>query len=349
MIDEIKIYDFRCIKNLHLKFEKINLIYGKNAKGKTSIIEAIYFLATGKSFRTKKNKELIRYDKNKAIVFAKNDNEKFAVELVEDKKNFLYNSEKIKYIDYIGKIFAISFIPEDIELIISKPSVRRAFFNYEISQLNKKYLNLIVDYEKILKIRNRYLKEKKYDENLKKIYEEKYIDLNFEIILARKKYIDKLSEIINKKYKELFNKSDELKIEYKTIVDISDISKIKENLKKIIEQKKEKEEIYGYSLYGIHKDEFEIKLNNRLAKSFSSQGEKKSIIFTIKISEIEINNIMNKKNTIFLMDDINSYFDENRRKNIMKYLKNNDIQCFITSTDNQNIEGKEFYIEKIND
>lgn len=348
MIKELKIYNFRCIKNLNIVFDnKMNLIYGKNAQGKTSIIEAVYFLATGKSFRTKKIKEMIALDENNAIIFSINEkNDKIAVELKDDKKKFLVNGEKIKYIKHIGKIFAVSFIPEDIELIIGKPNIRREFFNYEIGQVDNIYLENIMKFEKILKIRNEYIKNKQKDKNLINVYEELFIKLNVEIILKRYEYIRLLNEKIEKKYIELFNNSI-LNIKYKTFVEVENKTKeeIEKDIREIIKLKRNKEYELGFSLVGIQKDDFEIYLDDKIAKSYTSQGEKKSIVFTIKVSEIEM---FSKSDItpIFLMDDINSYFDENRKNKIIKYLKDRNIQCFITSTENQNIEGKIIYVDK---
>lgn len=348
MIKELKIYNFRCIKNMSITFDdKMNLIYGKNAQGKTSVIEAVYFLATGKSFRTKKMKEMIALDKNNAIIFSINEKkDKIAVEIRDDKKKFLVNGEKIKYIDHIGNIFAISFIPEDIELIIGKPNVRREFFNYEIGQVDSFYLENIMKFEKILKIRNEYIKNKQKDINLIKVYEEMFIKLNLEIILKRYEYIKMLNEKIEKKYIELFN-NNILNIKYKTFVDVENKSKeeIEKEIRRNIELKRNKEYELGFSLVGVQKDDFEIYLDDKIAKSYTSQGEKKSIVFTIKVSEIEM---LSKNDTvpIFLMDDINSYFDENRKNKIIKYLRDRNIQCFITATENQNIDGKIIYIDK---
>lgn len=122
-------------------------------KGKTSLMEAIYFASTGRSFRTKKTSEMIKYEKEDAKVFIKGyDNNSFSVNLMKNEKKFYLNGEKIKYVEYIGNILAISFIPEDVELITGNPSIRRSFFNYEISQINKEYLKLIIEYEKVLKL-----------------------------------------------------------------------------------------------------------------------------------------------------------------------------------------------------
>lgn len=339
MIEELKVYNFRCIKYMHLKFSKgINLIYGKNAQGKTTIIEAVYFLATGKSFRTKKNKELISYSVDNSVIFAKDGENKYSVDIREENKQFYLNGDKNKYVDHIGNIFAISLIPEDTKLITGSPNDRRNFFNYEISQQNKQYLTNLLSYQKILKIRNNYLKKGLNDKKLRDIYETRYANLNYQIMKDRSEYINDLNKVVNILYKNLFNKNDELEIKYKPNLDIN---MSPEKIKSYLLSKKDSEEFQKYSVYGCHKDEYEIYLNQKLAKSYSSQGEKKSIVFAIKVAEIKM---LKKENAIFLMDDINSFFDEYRQEKIVEYFKKNNIQTFITATIDQKIEGKIFNI-----
>ena len=354
-LKQINYSNFRCLKDMKTELDKnFNLIYGKNGQGKTTFIEAVHFLATGKSFRTKKLKELFKYTKNRVTVFGKyvNKNEEetvIAVDINEEKKDFYINKNKNKYIDYVGLLNIISFIPEDIEIIIGNPSVRRNFFNYEISQAKKEYLKSIVDFEKILKIRNKLIKEKKTKEEIYKIYNEKFIEKGVNIIIHRKEFIKNLSILLNLNYRKLFDEKSELRLKYMCF--LGDLEKktkeeIIEKFKNIMKRKKEREKILGYSLIGPQKDDFIFELNGKNAKSFSSQGEKKSIIFSLKISEIDM--LIKEKNEypLFIMDDIASYFDEVRKKSILDYFLNKKIQCFITSTEDLKIDGKKFIFEK---
>ena len=191
-LNQISYSNFRCLEDGKIDLDRnFNLIYGKNGQGKTSFIEAVHFLATGKSFRTKKLKELFRYNRNRVIVFGKytgknNEENTMAIDVNEDRKDFYINRNKNKYIDYVGLLNIISFIPEDIEIIIGNPGVRRNFFNYEISQARRDYLRSIVDFEKILKIRNKLIREKKTGEEIYRIYNEKFIEEGVNIIIHRR-------------------------------------------------------------------------------------------------------------------------------------------------------------------
>lgn len=350
MIKELYFSDFRNLKDKKIKLSNgFNLIYGQNAQGKTSFMEAIYFGATGKSFRTKKNLEMIKYNSNDAKVFVKlKDMSNYAINLFKEEKKYYKNGEKIKYIDYIGDILAVSFIPEDVELVMGNPSVRRTFFNYEISQINRNYLNSIVEYEKVLKARNKFLKDKKIEDPIFAIYNDRYVDLCVKIIMIRNEYINELNNHLDKNYKTLFNENNTLLLKYENFLKIKEVGNekvLKVKIEELLKNKLSNDLMVGFSNYGIHKDEYIFELNGKNARYYSSQGEKKSIVFILKISEIElIENKFNKK-PIFLMDDITSFFDNFRKNQIINYFLEKEIQCFLTSTEDLKIVGKKYIVD----
>ena len=354
-LNQISYSNFRCLEDKKIDLDRnFNLIYGKNGQGKTSFIESVHFLATGKSFRTKKIKEIFRYNRNRVTVFGKytgkNDIENtVAVDINEDRKDFYFNRNKSRYIDYVGLINIISFIPEDIELIVGNPGVRRNFFNYEISQAKKEYLRTIVEFEKILRTRNRLIKEKKIEEEIYEIYNEKFIEVGTDIVIYRREFIKNISILLNLNYRKLFDQKSELKLKYDSFLGEIEKKSRDELKEKFLEQcrkKKEREKLTGYSLLGPQKDDFIFELNGKNSKAYSSQGEKKSIIFALKVSEIDM--LVKEKNEypIFIMDDIASYFDEIRKKSILEYFVNRKIQCFITSTEDMDIKGKKIILDK---
>ena len=331
-LSQINFNNFRCLNDKRIELDRyFNLIYGKNGQGKTSLIEAVHFLATGKSFRTKKIKEMLKYNTNRIIVFGKyidknGDENSLAIDLNEDKKTFYINRNKDKYIEYVGKLNIISFLPEDIEII----------------------MEAIVNFKKILRIRNKMIKAKETGEEIYKIYNERFIEEGVKIIIHRREFIKKLSILLNLNYRKLFDEKSELKLKYDCFLGEVE-KKTKEELTEIFERlckrKAEREKLQGYSLIGPQKDDFVFELNGKNAKSFSSQGEKKSIIFSLKVSEIDI--LLKEKNEypIFLMDDIASYFDEIRKNSILEYFRNKKIQCFMTSTEDLKISGKKIIVD----
>jgi len=214
-----------------------------------------------------------------------------------------------------------------------------------------RFLNIdptLINFEKILKVRNKLIKEKKTGEEIYKIYNERFIEEGVKIIIHRREFIKKLSILLNLNYRKLFDEKSELKLKYDCFLGEVE-KKTKEELTEIFERlckrKAEREKLQGYSLIGPQKDDFVFELNGKNAKSFSSQGEKKSIIFSLKVSEIDI--LLKEKNEypIFLMDDIASYFDEIRKNSILEYFRNKKIQCFMTSTEDLKISGKKIIVD----
>ena len=356
-ISNITYLNFRNLENTSIDLsDKINVFYGKNAQGKTSLLEAIYYSSTGISFKTKKTSEMIKYNFDEFISSISYQdyiaNNKISVRfknIAGAKKEFFFNKKRISQTDFYGKINIIAYIPEDIILINGSPKNRRDFFDIEISQIDKEYLSNLKNYDKLLKIRNKYLKENKRNSEEFAIYEKEFIKYASYIIFTRIEYVKSLSIILNLQYRKLFNIAQELNLRYETSLDKTakvTVEMIQESLKKEILQKKYQEDRYKFSLIGPHKDDYKFLLNGHEAKISASQGEKKSIIFSLKLSEIEIIKKNRKENPVVIIDDITSYFDEDRRKSILDFFNKRDIQVLISSTDKLNIEAKNFYVEK---
>ena len=200
-----------------------------------------------------------------------------------------------------------------------------------------------------MKIRNQYLKEKKTKEEIFSIYENEFITLAGKIVLNRMEYMKNIGIILNLNYRKIFDDKKELGLSYISNIEYSRKDTLKEIEFKISEEIKKQtllEKKYGYSLVGPQRDEFKFLLDGKDAKSYSSQGEKKSIVFSLKLSEIDMIFREKKENPIFIIDDISSYFDSNRKKNILEYLKKREIQLFISSTEEIEIQNKKFKIEK---
>lgn len=353
---ELKIVNFINFRNLEdysLNIpDGITLFHGKNGQGKTSVLEAIYFAATGKSFRTAKVQELIKYNKEKCGVFLsykdKIDEKTISIKFSDKKKEFSYNGKRITYDDYYGKLNVVSFIPEDIELITGAPSIRRKFFDEEISQGDEEYFKNIKDYSKILKIRNHYLKSGVYKGDIYEVYEEEFIKLAAKIIKKRLNYIKNIGIILNLNYRKIFDNKKELGIKYVSEIgyDKKDtLNSIEGKIRDSLKERAFQEKKYGYTLVGPQKDEFRFYLNDKDAKSYSSQGEKKSIVFALKLSEIDMIFKEKKEKPIFIIDDISSYFDESRKQSILTFLKGRGVQLLISSTTEIKIDCKVLKVE----
>lgn len=350
---EINYINFRNLIDGSVKFfPKLNLFFGKNGQGKTSLLEAVYFNATGKSFRTSKANEMMKYGVKRTgvyIVYRDNIGEKtLTVKFNDNKKEYYYNNKKVPYDEFYGKLNVVTYIPEDIVLITGSPSIRRTFFDGEIAQTNSEYFQDLKNYNKLLKIRNKYLKEERTKDTEYLVYEDKFIKYGAKVIEKRLEYVQKISIILNLNYRKLFDNKKELSLSYECHLgnikklSLKEIEKLlREKIKKNFSQEKR----YGFSLCGPQKDDFLFILNGHEAKSTASQGEKKSIIFSLKLSEIDMVIREKKENPVLIIDDISSYFDSNRKESILNYLEKRNIQVLVSSTGDLGIDSNDFYVE----
>ena len=342
-IDNLTLMNFRNYESLNISFGDLNIIYGLNGSGKTNIIEAIYTLALTKSFRINNDKVMIKKGKIKAKingnVFKNNDENEFGVEISNEGKIVTINGEKQdKVSDYVSRVNVILFNPSDTRLIDEAPSERRRLLNIEISQINKKYLKLLSDYNTILRQRNEFLKviniNKEKDMMYLSILNEKYALLSLEIYNYRKKFIDDINMYLGNSFKYIAG-YDNLVIKYASNFGNFDnetfLEKLNDNLNRDIQ--------YKMTLIGPNRDDFYFLLGDKNLSLYGSQGQIRSAVLALKLSEVKLFNNITGDTPILLLDDMFSELDINKRNNILKYLDRN-IQTIITTTDIKNINEK---------
>ena len=341
-IKKIKINNFRNYKEQEINLEKnINVFFGENAQGKTNIIEAIYLCSMGKSFRTQKDKELINIDNENAIIeieFEKSDREgKVKIEL-NTKKNIYLNSIKLKKLsELLGNINTVIFTPEDIEILKGGPQNRRKFLDVMISQLRPNYLHILNLYLKTIEQRNNYLrqiKEENKDENMLEIWDEKLAEYAYRIYLYREEFIEKIKNKIKIIHNEITENKEEIKIEY-----ISDCKNKNEYLQ-LLKNRRKLDIIKGFTTKGIHRDDFMIYINGKQINIFGSQGQHRTVVLSLKLSELNIIYDEIGEYPILLLDDFMSELDSKRRKSFLENIKN--TQVIITCTEKINIENLNF-------
>ena len=332
-IEKININNFRNYKNQEINFsKKINIFYGENAQGKTNIIEAIYLCSMGKSFRTNKDLELIKFKENTAqieINFQKSDREGNIKMNISNNKNILINKIKIKKLsELLGNIHIVIFTPEDINILKGGPQNRRKFLNIMISQLRPNYMHIYNLYKKTLDERNNYLKKIKIEnanEELLEIWDEQLIKYGKIIADYRKEFIEKIKNKIKNIHNNITGNKEDIKIEY--ITDCLDENKYREFLK----ERRKLDIIKGYTTRGVHRDDFQIFLNDLLVNIYGSQGQHRTAMLSLKISELQVIYEEIGENPILLLDDFMSELDEKRRNNFIENIK--DTQVIITCTD----------------
>lgn len=346
-IKDINIVNFRNYDKLSLKFEKgINIIYGNNGQGKTNLLESLYVLALTKSHRSYIDSNLIKNDKEFLKITGNIYFNKIKTKLeisMDNKKKLLKidNNELKKINEYISRMNIIIFCPDDLELIKNSPNIRRKFLNMELSQLYSNYYVLINEYNKILKLRNDYLKKtRNFDKNYFNILTNYLIDKAIQVYRIRNKFIIKLNNNIADIYKNL-TCIDNFYISYLTSINFENYDK--EYLKEIleIEFKKiyEKELKYKVTLIGPHRDDLEFYIGSKNIKQYGSQGQQRMAVLAIKLAEIDIFKQYKDSYPILLLDDVFSELDKRKKNSLLNYI-NNDIQVLITTTDLANINKK---------
>ncbi|MGN1301615.1 MAG: DNA replication/repair protein RecF [Clostridia bacterium] len=332
-IKKVKLENFRNYEKQEIIFNKnINNIFGDNAQGKTNILEAIFICGLGKSFRTNQDKELININKdysNVEIEYYKKDREgKIKLEL-NQKKDFYINDIKVKKVsDILGKIYVVLFTPQDINILKNDPSKRRRFLNIMISQLRPMYVHILNKYNKTLEQRNNYLKQIKYENKsveMLDIWDEQLVDLGTKIFIYRKEFLEKINNKIKNIHLITTQNKENIEIKYKSnIIDENKYLQELKNKRNIDIQK-------GYTSIGIHRDDFEIFINNENISIYGSQGQQRSSIISLKLAEAETIYEEIEEYPIILLDDFMSELDKKRIKGFIENIKEN--QVIITSTE----------------
>ena len=339
IINEIELNNFRNYKNQIIKLEKgINIFYGNNAQGKTNLLEAIFLCAIGKSFRTNKDKEFIKfgYDETDVnVYFKKKDREgKISLQLGQNKKFLVNDILQKKTSQILGNIYVVLFTPDDISILKDGPVNRRRFLDIMISQLRPTYMHLLSQYNKTVLQRNIYLRQIRNENKstvMLDIWDEKLIELAVKIYDYREEFIHKIVDKLLGIHSRITNNSEKISMEYVSNVKNGDY--YKKQLLKFRESDIQK----GSTSIGIHRDDFKIMINDKEISSYGSQGQHRTAILSLKIAELEIIYDEVGEYPILLLDDFMSELDEKRRNNLLKSMKNN--QVIITCTDKKIFEN----------
>lgn len=350
ILKKIELKNFRNYEHFSSRFYKgINIIYGDNAQGKTNLLESIYVLGITKSHRSFIDNNLIMEGKNKAFISGYINKGsldiKLDVTIDNYKKALSIDNTSIKKVsDYISNMNIIIFYPDDLELLKGSPQIRRKYFNLELSQLYSNYYILINEYNKLLKIRNEYLKKMSMntfvDLNYFEILTGYLIDKAILICKMRYKFIEKINAYCSNIYKDIMD-LENFSIEYvpSLKIDYKDDEKTKNNLLKFYKDNLSYDIKMNSTFYGPHKDDFNFLLDGLNLKMFGSQGQQRIAVLCLKLSEIEIFKKYKDSTPILLLDDVFSELSDDKKNNLLKYISK-DIQTIITTTELNNLNKK---------
>lgn len=348
ILKHIKLVNFRNYESLELSFsDGINILYGKNAQGKTNLLESIYVLALTKSHRSFIDHSLIKEGESSSKINGVIEKEGISTSyevLLESKKKkcFIDHDEIKKLADYISNLNIIIFYPDDLEIIKDSPKLRRRYLNTEISQLDRNYFKILNDYTRLLKMRNESLKNMSSYSGMEHPYFKAVTDYFIEkaalIYKMRMKFIKKINEYCETIFFDISGYHD-FSVKYETNLNLDDmtVDEIKEELKKKYQEISLQEYRSKITLFGPHKDDMSFWLNDTNLRTKGSQGQQRMAILAIKLSEITVFENYCHQKPILLLDDVFSELDDHKKNNLLFYI-NNDIQTIITTTEISNIE-----------
>ena len=354
-LEKIELKNFKNYESENINFsDKINFITGENGSGKTNLLDAIYYLSFTKSAFNKIDENNIKNDTNFFSIRGNYKVDKKSISIdckykKNEKKIILFNDSPYEKISlHLGKIPAIIIAPNDSDLIRNSSYYRRRFFDLIISQIEQDYLQGIIKYNKIIKSRNLVLqkfKKKKYvDTNEIEHYDDLLIKLNHYIRNKRSEYLIEFKKKFFEIYNSITNEKHEIEILYK--------SKVEKSIENDIYKKYLEYDILTEKTnFGIHKDDYLFYINNKPIKTFASQGQQKSFIISLKMSEYYIISKKLSLNPLMMLDDIFDKLDNKRIKDLMKFIRKKiKGQIFITDALTDRLEifnSKEYNINII--
>jgi len=318
---------------------KINCFIGPNGTGKSNVLDAIYHLSFGKSYFNPISSQNIKHGEDFFAIKGSYKNEsKEEVVIINFKKNdkkvIKRNNKKYeKFSDHIGFIPLVIISPSDRNLIAEGSDIRRKFIDSVISQSDKKYLENLINYNKILTQRNSLLKlifkNKNFDKQTIQVYDSQLESIGEKIHMKRKMFLNDFIPVFKDKYKSISNNNEDVDIRYKTDLEFDKLSVL-------LQENIEKDMFLQYTSKGVHKDDLVFNINDYSVKKFGSQGQQKSLLIALKLAQFDFLKSQNKNNPILLLDDIFDKLDKNRVKQIINLVSADDFgQIFISDTDEE--------------
>ena len=348
-IKSLKLLYFRNYLSTNIEVHpSLNVLVGNNANGKTNIIESIFCLALGKSYRTKSDSECIMFGETAtamSCIVNKNDRELDIMLGINNKGKSakIAGIKKTKLTDFVGELNVVLFSPEDLQIVKGSPALRREFMNREFYQFSRIYHKYYLMYQHLLKQRNSYLKDmrKNPKDEMSLAYLEtltsQLAKVAIYITKERVSFVQDISKLTYKNMLNISNGQETLKIKYKSsvldalnITEINDESFTEENLTKVMMKRSFDDIMRGSTKIGPQHDDLEFYINDLDAKMYASQGQQRSIVLSLKLAEI--NYLKEKTGTypVLLLDDVLSELDKNRQLKLLDAI-NENVQTFITT------------------
>lgn len=354
-VKSIGIENFRNIKSCEVSFcGEVNIITGKNGQGKTNLLEAIWLLTGAKSFRGSRDKDLINYDydfsKINAIIKEekKEKNIELLIAATDNKKGRfarVNGSQQERASSLAGKFYCVVFCPQHLSLVAGSPTQRRKFMDGALCQLYPSYIKTFKTFERYLEQKNSLLKninryKKSEADEILEVYNKNLGNLGYEIYKKRKEYTDKLSQLTVKYYEEISEGQESITLEYISF------GEKQEDFYNLLLESIEKDKRAGFSCCGVQREDINIQIDGVSAKDFASQGQQRSIVLAMKLSEGDILKVVTEVEPVVLLDDVLSELDTARQDYLLHHIDKR--QVFISCCDEERInlaKSKKYFVK----
>ncbi len=340
-ITSITLRNFRNYTSCSLTLpEGVTLFLGSNAQGKTNLLEAIYLLSTTRSHRVYDESQCIRRGESSANIGiqVEENGAHFMLGMIlhPDGKTLTFQKQALRRTsEFIGKLNAVMFSPKDMDLFETSPKERRKLMDVEMGKISLPYLSHLTRYQKVLKERNAYLKEKNIDLSYLDVLTKQCIENQIDIIKLRHRFIDDLNEHLQDYFAKISVSDVKVEAFYKAPVESRE--EIENQLIEKFAKNNDRDLIFRQTHLGVHRDDIEFTMEGVPVETFASQGQKRVMVLAIKCALIAMIEKRTERKPILLLDDVLSELDSIRRKALFTAL-DPSLQTLITTTDLQDVK-----------
>jgi DNA replication and repair protein RecF len=346
LLEWIEVHNFRNLSGRVSWGNGLNIIYGDNGQGKTNWLEAIYTLATTKSFRTQKLQEAVRFDEELGVIRGRvgrteEVHRDLQVTIQGNTKTISINGKREAVARYLRQLNAVAFTADELEVVRGGPDARRKFLDRGAVTLHHAYVQTLADYNRVIKQKNRLLQDASDSEmslaEVERIispWNEQLVTLSAQIHRARTDYVERLRDVLERR---LFERED-ITIRYVSSLEgKGDLSDYEALIASRLQLRLQAELSSGYSLIGPHRDDLEILFDGRDIRSFGSSGQQRSALIILDLAAISVYHSWHNEYPLFLIDDVDAELDRRRIRYLLEYLEGR-TQTFITTSKESLVE-----------
>lgn len=340
LLESLEVHQFRNLSGEVFWGEGLNIISGENGQGKTSWLEAIYLLATTKSFRTQKPQEATRFGESLTVVRGRvarslDVHRDLQVTIQGNSKSLSLNGKRETVASYLSQLHVVAFTADELDVVRGGPEARRRFLDRGVIALHHSYVQTLADYQRVIKQKNRLLQDVSESEvsmdSIRELIEpwnEQIILLGSDIHRARSNYVERLKQSLQQR---LFER-EEITIRYVSALEgKGDMADYEALLRERMRLRLQAEIASGYALIGPHRDDLEILFDGREIRTYGSSGQQRSALILLDLAAISVYYLWHNEYPLFLMDDVDAELDKGRIGRLLEYLEGR-TQTFVTTS-----------------